>query len=69
MSEPILVIWDYNNQIFTKLYLHNNLPESLSLNGRKPNRVIIPESIYDDTYNDIKPLTAYKAMIVKAKGR
>jgi len=68
----VLVIWDYNDKVYSKMFKLEDImhKKELKLNGRKPNKLIIPENLYTDkTKNKLKKLCAYTAKIVTIKDK
>jgi len=68
----VLVIWDYNNKVYSKMFKLDDImhKKELRLNGRKPNKLIIPEDLYiDKTKKKLKKLCAYNAKAVTIKDK
>ena len=66
----ILFIWDYNDKVYSKMFNLSKVMDvkELKVNGRKPNKVIIPSTLYKDKFvKKVKKLSAYNAIIVEAK--
>lgn len=71
MKDVIIVaIWDKDEEVYTRSVLVDDKVKVLKLKGKKPNKLIIPESLTDRrTLRKVKGLAAYGATIVKAAGK
>lgn len=66
----VVAIWDKGSDVLTRSVLVDDSVKVLKLGGKKPNKLIIPESLTDKrTLRKIKGLATYGATIVKATGK
>jgi|SaaInl8_200m_RNA_FD_contig_101_124977_length_3078_multi_3_in_0_out_0_4 hypothetical protein len=66
----IVAIWDMENSTATRSVVVDNKSKELKLNGKKPNKMIVPESLIDvKLLRKVKSLGAYNCKIVKAVGK
>ena len=65
-----IMIWDKTEDVYTRPVLVNSKIKELKFKGKKPNKVIIPESCTDKgLLRKIKNICSYNSVIVKAKGK
>jgi len=71
MKESIIIaIWDRNDEVLTRTIVLDSKTKELKLNGKKPNKLKIPESCTDKTLlRRAKSIGSYGCKIIKAKGR
>lgn len=71
MKECIVVcIWDKGDEVFTRSIEVNGKTKELKMNGKKPNKMIVPESVIDKVLlRRIKSIGSYDCQIIKAKGK
>ena len=72
MKEVIVIaIWDKTeSDVMTRSVIISKDTKQLKLNGKKPNKVIIPESLTDKRLlKKIKGIGTYKCQIIRAIGR
>jgi len=71
MKEVLIVaIWDGEEDVKTRTVLVTMKSKELKLNGKKPNKVIVPESLIDiGLIRKIKNMCTYNCKIVKAVGK
>ena len=66
----IVAIWDMENSTATRSVVVDNKSKELKLNGKKPNKRIVPETLIDvKLLRKVKSLGAYNCKIVKAVGK
>jgi isocitrate dehydrogenase len=66
----IIAIWDKGEDVFTKHIELDKHTKEFKFKGRKPNKIIIPESLKDKRLLKIvKKLGSYNCLIVKATGK
>lgn len=66
----IIAFWDQGEEVYSRpIELDKHIKE-LKFKGRKPNKIIIPESLTDSALLKIvKRLGAYNCKIIKAVGK
>lgn len=71
MEVIIVAIWDKNpDKVLTRPYVVSTRSKELKLDGRKPNKLIVPESVTDKVLlRKIKKIGSYDCKIIKAKGK
>jgi pectin methylesterase-like acyl-CoA thioesterase len=71
MTEVIIVaIWDKTNDVYSRPVQVTNKTKELKYKGRKPNKIIMPESLTDKVIlRRIKNIGSYDCKIVKAIGK
>ena len=71
MKEVIVIaIWDKEDRVLTRTIVVDKNTKELKLNGRKPNRLIIPESLTDrKLLRKIKSIGSYDCVTIKAIGK
>lgn len=71
MSEVLVVaIWDKDDKVITRSVVVDKDTKMLKLNGKKPNKIIVPESLTDRRLlRKIKDIGTYGCQIVKATGK
>jgi len=71
MKEVLIVaIWDGEEDVKTRSVIVTMKSKEIKLNGKKPNKVIVPESLIDiGLIRKVKSLCAYNCKIVKAIGK
>ena len=68
----ILLIWDYNDKVYTKMYTTDDImsKKELKVNGRKANKVILPKKeITPNMSKKLKRICAYNVVIVPIKDK
>jgi len=66
----IIAVWDKGEEAFTRPIVVDSKTKELKMNGRKPNRAIVPESCKDKVLlRKIKSICSYDCNIVVAKGK
>jgi len=66
----IVAIWDGEKDVKTRSVIVTMKSKEIKLNGKKPNKVIVPESLIDiGLIRKVKSLCAYNCKIVKAIGK
>ena len=71
MNEVIVVcIWDKGDEVMTRSVVVSKESNGLKLNGKKPNKMIVPESLTDRRLlRKVKDMGSYGCNIVKAVGK
>ena len=72
MSKQVIVvaIWDKDEGVYTRSVLVDAKTKELKMNGKKCNKVIIPESCTDKVLlRKIKSICSYDCKKVVAKGK
>lgn len=66
----VVCIWDKGEDVYTRSILVDRKTTERKYKGKKPNKIIIPESLNSKhLMKAIKKLAAYDCVIVKAKGK
>lgn len=65
----IIAIWEYPEAVMTRPILVTKKTKELKLKGKKPNKMVVPESTDPKTLKKIKSLGSYKCLVVKAVGK
>lgn len=66
----IIAMWDQEEEVMTRPIIVNAKTKELKLKGRKPNKIIVPESCKDKTLlRKIKSISAHNCKIVTAVGK
>ena len=72
MSKEVLVVclWDKSDEVYTRSVIVDSKTKELKMNGKKCNKVIIPESCTDKVLlRKIKSICSYDCIKVVAKGK
>lgn len=72
MSKEVAVvcIWDKTENVYTRTVIVDSRTKELKMNGKKPNKVIVPESCTDKVLlRKIKSICSYDCVKVIAKGK
>jgi len=71
MSNVLVVaIWDREDEVITRSVVVDKNTKMLKLNGKKPNKLIVPESLTDRRLlRKVKDIGTYGCQIVKAIGK
>ena len=72
MSKEVLVVclWDKSDEVYTRSVIVDSKTKELKMNGKKCNKVIIPESCTDKVLlRKIKSICSYDCVKVIAKGK
>jgi len=70
MTEVLIVaIWDKGPEVYTRNVVITPKTKGLKFMGKKPNKVIVPESCNKSLLTKIKNIVSYNAQIIKAKGK
>lgn len=72
MSKQVIVvcIWDKGDEVYTRSIVVDSKTKELKMNGKKCNKVIVPESCTDKVLlRKIKSICSYDCKKVIAKGK
>ena len=70
MQVIITAIWNYKDKVLTRPIELSKYTKELKVDGRRPNRIIIPESLKDKVLlRKVKRIGSYNCKIVKASGK
>lgn len=70
MQVIVIAIWDLTDKVMTRPIELTSRTKELKLNGRKPNKIIVPESLIDSKLlKKVKRLGSFNCMIIKATGK
>lgn len=66
----VIAIWELAESVVTRSVVVDNKTKELKMNGRKPNKLIIPESLIDrKLLRKVKSIGAYNCKVVRAIGK
>jgi len=66
----VIAMWEYKDKVVTRTIVVDSKSKEIKLNGKKPNRMIVPESCIDiKLLRKIKNMSAYNCKIVTAVGK
>ena len=66
----VIAIWELAESVVTRSVVVDNKTKELKMNGRKPNKLIIPESLIDmKLLRKVKSIGSYNCKVVRAIGK
>jgi len=67
----VICIWDKNpDKVLTRPVIVNKMSKGIKVDGKKPNKLIIPESLTDRRImRKVKEMGTYNCKIIKATGK